>query len=39
MILQELYDKGVALECVDSLDEHMQSLIRSFLKEKKNTVV
>ncbi len=34
IILQELYEKGIALDCIDSLDEHLQSDIRVFLKAK-----
>lgn len=38
VVLQELYDKGIALDCINHLDDHMQSSVRSFLKEKNNTV-
>ena len=38
IILQELYDKGIALECINGLDDHVQAAIRSFLKEKNSTV-
>lgn len=36
IVLQELYDKGIVLDCINNLDEHMQSSVRSFLKEKQN---
>lgn len=37
VVLEELYQKGVALDCINELDGHTQSLVRSFLKEKTNS--
>jgi len=39
IVLQELYDKGIVLDCINRLDDHMQSAIRSFLKENNKASV